>query len=158
MEKRSLEALLKDSYKIEIEDNDFLRLQSVLNTYGLNERNCTITLYNDLASFMNALHLAKTIEMTRMQCKVELDDIIYEMTPTLHGETRKIEIHYPKWVNRTNDIVAEDYNKLMHQNVVILRTIRLGVRTAAEYDEKYTMIILNTALDIRRGVMFEKID
>jgi hypothetical protein len=151
-----LRDLLTNTYKLDISDNDFHRLTSVLNNYNIPPDKVHIIVKDTLETFINDMHLYRKIHFSRNHTEIDFDDIIFELNPVTFGITESIIMNYPKSLKRTVTIDDPEVPG-MKQNLVIIRTLAINVRDEALMDEHYVFVIYNEKMNTIAGIRFEQI-
>ena len=151
--------LLRTRYRIDISDDQFNVLKSVLTLYNIKPMQIRIELENNTDNFINNIHLTKKAVFKRLGTEIDLDDVLYMLHTIPFGSDEKYEITYPcklKYQSRhEND--ASIYEN-MRQNVALIRRIYMrSNRDNSNIQETFTLMVLNQNLNVTAGIMFEAI-
>lgn len=152
----SLLTMLREDYQIDITDADYKRLTDTLNMYQVSPQSIRIDLQSDIANFVNNIHLMKSIKFQRLHTEIEMEDVIYQMKPMLFGCYEEINTAYPSHFHTSINHDVPDINEPVHENIVLIRTMKYSSRDAIPFLEKYTLMIYNKELDVRAGIRFEQ--
>jgi hypothetical protein len=149
--------LLTETYKLNISDDDFKRITTVLDRYNIEPGKLRIMLEDSVESFINNLHLIKSIECTRVHTRFDIDELIFILHQVPYGFTESINITFPVKVKH-NKMIQDPEILKMPQNIAVIRTLTIEARKQAAVSERFSIIVYNDELNVVAGIRFENIE
>ena len=151
--------LLRNQYKLDITNEQYKTLKSILTLHNVTPMMIKIELENNIDNFVNNIHLTKKIDVNRMRVIIDEEDVLYIMHPVAYGFDEKYKVGHPTVIiDRRYEISPDEY-KDMEQNVALIRSVYIA-KTVNEsiQEEKYTLMIYNKNLNVTAGIMFESLE
>jgi hypothetical protein len=151
--------LLRNQYMLDITDQQYNTLKSILTLHNVTPMMIKIELENTIENFINNMHLTKKIDVNRMKVIIDEEDVLYIMNPIAYGFDEKYKVGHPTvGIDRRYEISPDDY-KDMKQNIALIRSTFIS-KTVNEsiHEDKFTLMIYNEDLNVTAGIMFESLE
>ena len=159
---QSFRELLKNRYKLELTDKEYGNLEYIMSTHNFTPINCSFDAYNDINNLINNIHLMKKINLSRIDTKITIEEVIYSLYPIPFGETDDISIMVPSMMKKSIERSVKPMEIDEDHNLVIIRTLAIQTlnddgKHSLEVEEHFTFMIYSKKLKIQAGIIFEPI-
>jgi hypothetical protein len=148
--------LLTETYKLNITDDDYHRLITVLDHYKIEPGKLRIMLEDSVESFITNIHLMRKVECARTHTDIVFDDLLFLMREVPHGYDEEWSISIPQLAKHKASVADPEILK-MPQNLALIRTLQIQSREKVDISEKFFLAIYNDELNVVAGIRFEKI-
>ena len=156
MEKESIIEMFEDKYKLKLSEKDKARINEFFKKSDINQDNVKIEVMSDKGAYINNSFLNRTLHFNRINPQIELEDVLFSLHPIQFGTYTDISLSYPKKSSHDYYVDSYIYNEF-DQNIIIIRSAKFD-SVFNRFDIRYIISIYNKDLDVRNGIIFEKIE
>jgi len=148
--------LLTETYKLNITDDEYHRLITVLNHYKIEPGKLRIMVEDSVESFLLNIHLLRKVNCSRACTDIVFDDLLFMLHQVPYGYDEEWNISVPK-VAKYKAAIEDSEILEMPQNIALIKTLKIYSRETTEITENFYLAIYNSELNVVAGIRFEKI-